>query len=458
MICVECLNNVSLACEMKRKCIEADQKLRQTLETELNAAESDTAIQNTIIHYESFATSNEMSNDLEGDYSQQANVVFEIDDTKNVETEKDTDKSIEKDDSEQRRKSLRLCSTRKRKLESSLLAKDEQSERLKMLKYDNSLKIEADSKDFHCDMCKFSSKRKKNVERHILAVHMKSFKIICSFKNCNRQYTTQAALKLHCVRDHDESSPFVCEKCYQKFSCESLFKIHHQRLTCRPRKKTNLKKVFEKTLNCPHCEFMTAHQFSLAQHVNLIHLNIRKTWKCSICEDTKFTNRTSLNQHMFVVHNLSHIRCPDCDQAFRDQSQLKSHKESLKCNARKATEDDFEETSAGVKCNLCNRFYRSKKEWITHYFNHHKFNKVCDICNLQLSTYASLKNHKKTIHEKIKRFSCSECPKSFSAKHTLKFHLNIHSGLKPYTCKFCSFKASDRSSISKHQKKLHAGL
>lgn len=32
---------------------------------------------------------------------------------------------------------------------------------------------------------------------------------------------------------------------------------------------------------------------------------------------------------------------------------------------------------------------------------------------------------------------------------------NLISGSKPYACKHCSFKASDRSSVSKHQKKHH---
>lgn len=468
MICVECLSHISSACETKRKCIESDKSLRSLNKSSYKEPGT------SDVHLESLnlieLTPSEVRDmNVILDISMDENTGSFIDPEIIEDPIKITNEKCLKKQPRQTRQSKRKTNENTFESTPAKLKKSSRNE----IKFfcescgggfkNNSdlrnhclLKHVKDVKEFFCDSCSFKSKRKKNVERHILAVHMKSFKFTCPVSDCKREYTTQAALKLHCVRDHDETSPFKCEKCQQKFSCESLLKIHSQRLTCRPRKnKTAGKKDVEKIFKCSHCDFRTAHQFSLSQHVNLIHLNIRKTWKCSHCENTEFSNRISLNHHMFNVHNLSHIRCPDCDQAFSSESQLLSHKISLKCNARKATEDDYEESEAGVKCNLCNRSYKSRKEWITHYFNHHKFNKICDICNIQLSTYASLKNHKKTIHDKIKAFACTECPKKFSAKHTLDFHLNTHSGMKPYSCKWCSFKASDRSSISKHQKKLH---
>ena len=470
MICVECLGNITSACETKRKCIESDKSLRYLNQSACK--EPDT----TNVHLESLnlvdltpaeirdineilvMTEPSMDENTGGSLIDSEVKAEPIETT----SEERLDEKLRQNRQSKRKTNEKISESTPVKLKKSTSQHEKKffcetcGEHFKNnsdLRNHCLLKHVKDVKEFFCDSCSFNSKRKKNVERHIFAVHMKSYKFTCPISDCKRQYTTQAALKLHCVRDHDESSQYKCEKCQQKFSCESLLKIHNQRLTCRPRKnKSAGKKVIEKTFACPHCDFRTAHQYSLTQHVNLIHLNIRKTWKCSHCENTEFSNRISLNHHMFNVHNLSHIRCPDCDQAFSSDSQLLTHKTSLKCNARKATEDDYEETESGVKCNLCNRSYKTRKEWITHYFNHHKFNKICDICNIQLSTYASLKNHKKTIHDKIKAFACTECPKKFSAKHTLEFHLNTHSGMKPYSCKWCSFKASDRSSISKHQK------
>lgn len=395
MICIECLSSVTSANETKRKIIDADKNLREKIES-----------------YSVVPQCSSLTIDL-----------LEIASSESQSTE-----IIQKSSICQRRSSRQRLQTTL--TEASLaIPKPSKGSKLtfSLTEHKTDLKLSKTGKEFFCDICEFVSKRKKNLERHLNSVHMKISKSICSFTGCNQQYTTKAALKLHLVRDHDEASPFGCEKCKQKFSCESMFKIHQQRLNCRPRKKKTAAKIKATEKSCPHCKFKTAHRFSLNQHINLIHLNIRKTWKCEYCDGLEFTNRVLLNQHLYNSHKAS-LRCQDCDQRFSNESQLESHKSSLKCNARKATDDDFSETASEVKCNLCNRSYRTKKEWITHYFNHHKFSNICDICNVQLSTYASLKNHKTTIHEKIKAYSCSICAKTFSAKHTLEFHLNTHSG------------------------------
>lgn len=444
MICIECLSQVTSACDTKKKCLESERTLRSLLEPKNSSEILEEHSEMSIIF--------EVVESIEQENQEQILVIQQ---------------RIQAENGSSLRRSSRQNPTEKPKF-----PKETNSPRIlnvlsptKLLerpakKATSPEQFQLDTpkinqKVFNCDLCNFATNRKKNLERHILAVHLKSYNFSCSFDKCNRQYTTKAGLNLHFIRDHDESSPFECEKCNRKFSCASFLKHHLQGLSCRPRSKTTNKEKTEKSLACQHCSFRTAYQFSLKQHINLIHFNIRKPWKCEHCKDVEFSNRNSLNNHLFTVHNLLHIRCADCNQAFWSETELANHKTSLKCHARKATEDDYVETKSGVKCNLCERSYKTKKEWTTHYFNHHKFKKICDICNQQLSTYGALKNHKKTVHDKVKPFECTECPKKFSAKHSLQFHLNTHTGEKPFSCKWCSFKASDRSSVSKHQKKIH---
>lgn len=457
MICIECLGLLTTACETKRKVIEADRTLKSQLRFVQPAIQMvETVNEKSEEHHcdksEGLLDDGNRKTFRRTRQSVKANIK-RFDPTKLIELsgsntkENPCDSIIDETlQNNVTNKSVFKTTISNSKISSSLT---QSNTKLKILK------------QFSCDLCTFDSLRKKNVERHIMALHLKLFKFECTEKDCSREYTTRAALALHYVRDHDNKTEFNCNKCKAKFSCKSLLKIHAQRLTCRPRKNKYAEKSIEKTLLCSYCDFKTAHKFSLTQHTNLKHLNLRKTWKCSHCENTEFSSLISLKLHMFDFHNLSHIRCPECDQAFLSDDQLTAHKDSLKCNARVATDKDFEETSTGIKCNLCQRSYRSKKEWTTHYFNHHKFDKVCDICNIQLSTYASLKNHKKTIHEKIKAFKCTECPKEFSAKHTLQFHLNAHSGIC-FLCNlglsiifYSSFQVSNHSGVnsvrSKHQ-------
>lgn len=443
MICVDCLALVTSACETKRKCLDADKTLKNLYESRIAAA-GDSAVE----QQSSISIIVEVVETIDGENLENESICFEevelskkvqsqslrrslrqFTQTKTTSPDRTTVKKVPKDTSfksEQTTIGKTIAETILDKTQSKARSKST-ANNSKLLNSSKALKL------FNCDLCSFATSRKKNLERHLLAVHLKTFKFICTSDDCEKEYTTKAGLRLHVIRDHDENSPFKCIKCDRKFSCASFLRHHNQGLSCRPRKKSTGKEQNEKTLACPHCPFKTAYQFSLKQHVNLIHFNIRKPWKCDHCENVEFTNRISLNNHLFTIHNMVHTRCSDCNQAFWSEAELKNHRESLKCNARIATEDDFLETDLGVKCNICERIYKTKKEWTTHYFNHHKFKKVCDICNMQLSTYGALKNHKKTVHEKIKAFACTECPKKFAAKHSLQFHLNMHSGMKKST-------------------------
>lgn len=378
MICTECLNCVMSACETKRKCIEAD-KLLRSLKNQ-NDLHSERF---TSEHHETRIVADQNFNE---DQSQE--IVLEANPANN-------EGNNINHNPENNTRNLRMPEIR----------------------------TIGSTKDFKCDACPFNSKRKKNLERHLLSFHLKLFTFNCS--ECPKQYTTHSSLKQHMVREHDENSAYHCSTCDQKFSCESLLKLHQRHLTCRPRKNSSSKKTpIEKSLQCRLCNFKTAHNFSLKQHISLVHLKIRKTFKCIHCEHQEFTNRVLLSHHLFNKHNLSHIRCSECNKAFSTEAQLKSHKETLKCNARKATEDDLEETESGVRCKVCNRNYKSRREWITHFFNHHKFLNRCDICGAQLATYASLRNHKKLTHDKNRRFKCSfdGCEKTFGQKHTCQYH------------------------------------
>ena len=77
-------------------------------------------------------------------------------------------------------------------------------------------------------------------------------------------------------------------------------------------------------------------------------------------------------------------------------------------------------------------------------------------CSRTYTNKYSLWRHQVT-HNPDRRFSCTICGKKFALAQYLKDHMNIHTGHKPYVCKFegCSEAFSQAGKLSVHTKQHH---
>lgn len=64
-----------------------------------------------------------------------------------------------------------------------------------------------------------------------------------------------------------------------------------------------------------------------------------------------------------------------------------------------------------------------------------------------------------TRHFNIKPFKCDICNVSFGRKNTLKTHYMVHTGEKPYKCKFptCYKSFAEKGNMNTHYK-IHVNL
>lgn len=78
--------------------------------------------------------------------------------------------------------------------------------------------------------------------------------------------------------------------------------------------------------------------------------------------------------------------------------------------------------------------------------------KECSVCGAQFSRAYNKRTHELThFKDRVKRFPCNSCPKSFDRKHDLQRHISaLHTGKRTFACEFCPTTFSRRDALVKH--------
>ena len=135
--------------------------------------------------------------------------------------------------------------------------------------------------------------------------------------------------------------------------------------------------------------------------------------------------------------------CPICDK-----SVTLSH---LKLHTKVVHEKNLKD--GHLNCSACNKSLK-KDNLIRHENRCGKFH--CLICNKSLVSAGALKNHIKTVHEKLKPFQCDKCEASFGMKHTLDNHFKaIHLTIKAYKCNICGREFGVKGTFKRHVRNVH---
>ena len=68
----------------------------------------------------------------------------------------------------------------------------------------------------------------------------------------------------------------------------------------------------------------------------------------------------------------------------------------------------------------------------------------------------NLKKHIQSVHERISKFRCEYCSKSFSEKGNMKQHISmVHEKKKKFNCDICAKSISSKTYLRKHFEKFH---
>lgn len=153
------------------------------------------------------------------------------------------------------------------------------------------------------------------------------------------------------------------------------------------------------------------------------------------------------------------LKCDFCDKKYKSLKKLNTHK-------RKHRFEKF-------MCNICSKTYKYHYKYVKHLashstdiesetcmteINHNTDEKVqCDICSANFNSVNSLSAHKRKHVPKNRVLSCSICSKMFVKVSHLKRHELCHDINRPFKCSKCPKSFATEATLIEHENN-HNGI
>ena len=292
-------------------------------------------------------------------------------------------------------------------------------------------------KDFSCDKCGGRFVSKGNLSDHIIRIHEEHLK--CPYCYKIFRLDEEDKFKLHYFHhDQNQITSRACIQCGKIFRQITRYKDHQKMKgpyhddQCAQCPKTFLSHEEYQAhvltdhfgqwmFKCGHCKAVFEDEKEMKSHVSFIHKGraIKKKEPKpkaplppadKVCEECGKHVR-NLSGHMMLVHQNLEMPCPHCHLRFKNKYSVQSHIQTMHEKA---------------PCSQCGEMVGLTK----------------------------MKRHIAMKHTSIydRKFKCDVCGKSFHESSRLKDHKNIHTGEKPYKCKFCSACFASKGTHAMHQR------
>lgn len=195
---------------------------------------------------------------------------------------------------------------------------------------------------------------------------------------------------------------------------------------------------------------------------------------CIIC-GAKFVFFKPLLNHFHNYHNYDNNKhvCEYCSLAFVTKLNLTNHVKNvhmgenstkcIKCGETFRSRHSMDKHAITVhktfylKCPKCpevlsSRYMKKRHLALEHGEKSSQF--ACKLCPLVFLTRSTLSRHNLRVHLKEKRFTCDTCGYKSFDKDSLQIHMSIHNDLRPFECEFCK-KCFQRKKTLDYHRRTH---
>ncbi|XP_061162362.1 zinc finger protein 26-like [Saccostrea echinata] len=190
-----------------------------------------------------------------------------------------------------------------------------------------------------------------------------------------------------------------------------------------------------------------------------------KIFKCNHC-DYMVNKYADLRPHYMEAHSKEILVCELCDITFLNEKALKLHYSGKQHQANLATVEDNSTNVEGepsiFHCHICNKRFTDEAWKQFHIDVYHLHPNSEELLVKELGrpdiTWEKYKDFLETVKncERNERIPCKECGKELKKDYMLE-HLRLHSGDRPFKCRYCNLGFMSPLSLRRHLL-THLGL